>query len=260
VRWRLSPRPGAPRLVSVEPLNVAPALIGRTLATPGRRALALAADGLVVALLAAASGWWLALALAVLAGSLHRSLAAEGARRWVRALLIGVLLAAAAWTAWDTWRADTPRALPADATQAAQAPQAALPDDASDRQRLERAEAELHEARQALQRRTLGDHVQATLDDWGASFGWGVVYFSLLPALWQGQTLGKRLLRLRIVELTGKPITPLRGLKRYGGYAAGLATGGLGFLQVLWEPNRQGLHDKAAHTVVLDERVPPPLQ
>jgi hypothetical protein len=46
----------------------------------------------------------------------------------------------------------------------------------------------------------------------------------------------------------------MRSLKRYGGYAAGLATGGLGLLQVLWDPNRQGLQDKAAHTVVLDLR------
>jgi len=41
-----------------------------------------------------------------------------------------------------------------------------------------------------------------------------------------------------------------------------MATGGLGFAQVLWDPNRQGLQDKAAHTVVLDlraaRRAPPP--
>jgi hypothetical protein len=47
--------------------------------------------------------------------------------------------------------------------------------------------------------------------------------------------------------------------KRYGGYAAGLATGGLGFMQVLWDPNRQALHDKAAHTAVIDLRAPPRL-
>jgi uncharacterized RDD family membrane protein YckC len=132
----------------------------------------------------------------------------------------------------------------------------ALAASASDRERLERAEAELREARAALGRRSVADYVEATLDDLAPSFGWGIVYFSLLPAFWQGRTIGKRLFQLRIVELTGKPITPLRGLKRYGGYAAGMATGGLGFLQVLWEPNRQGLQDKAAHTVVLDERAP----
>ena len=80
------------------------------------------------------------------------------------------------------------------------------------------------------------------------------MYFSLLPEFWSGRTLGKKLLRLRIVELSGQPLTPLRALKRYGGYAAGIATGGLGFVQALWDPNRQCLHDKAAHTVVLNER------
>jgi hypothetical protein len=49
----------------------------------------------------------------------------------------------------------------------------------------------------------------------------------------------------------------LLALKRYGGYAAGMATGGLGFAQALWDANRQGLQDKAAHTVVIDLRTLP---
>jgi hypothetical protein len=43
---------------------------------------------------------------------------------------------------------------------------------------------------------------------------------------------------------------------RYGGYAAGLATAGIGLLQVLWDPNRQAVQDKLAHTVVIDLRAP----
>ncbi len=122
--------------------------------------------------------------------------------------------------------------------------------------RLADALKEARHAQRALEERPAGvrEHVTRFLDDLGAGLGWGIVYFSLLPAWWGGQTVGKKLLRLRVVELTGKPMTVLRSLKRYGGYAAGLATGGLGFLQVLWDPNRQGLHDKAAHTAVLDLR------
>jgi RDD family len=242
------------RVVSAEPLNVNPELVGRVLATPARRAAAMGIDLLVVALLAQASGWWLALALLLLAVRLRGALVQEGARRVVTTLLLAVVVAAAAWTAFDTWRGSDGRTREAKVEH-----RAPLPEDATDRQRLDRAEAELAQARSELQRRTLADQLEATLDDWGASFGWGIVYFSLLPAWWQGRTLGKRLLGLRIVELTGKPITPLRGLKRYGGYAAGMATGGLGFLQMLWEPNGQGLQDKAAHTVVLDERAAAPV-
>jgi hypothetical protein len=243
----------SPRYVSVETLNVAPELVGRPLATPQRLAAALAVDLLVVALLSAASGYWLALALLLLAAQLRRALGQEGARRFVTAVLLAVVVAAAAWVAWDAWRSGERPTAPK------REPLPELAEDATDAQRLERAEAELRRVRAELKRRTLADQVEATLDEIGASFGWGIVYFSLLPAWWRGQTLGKRLFGLRIVELTGQPITPLRGLKRYGGYAAGMATGGLGFLQVLWEPNRQGLQDKAAHTVVLDERTPPPV-
>ena len=42
-------------------------------------------------------------------------------------------------------------------------------------------------------------------------------------------------------------------LERFAGYTAGLATGLLGFLQILWDANRQAVHDKIAGTVVLME-------
>jgi len=38
---------------------------------------------------------------------------------------------------------------------------------------------------------------------------------------------------------------------RYGGYAAGLATGAVGFLRLLWDPNLQAIEDKIAGTVVV---------
>lgn len=122
--------------------------------------------------------------------------------------------------------------------------------------RVAELEAELKEAR-GPHKLHLKDRLTGFLDDIGAGLGWGIVYFSLLPAWWGGQTVGKKLFGLRVVELTGKPMTVMRNLKRYGGYAAGLATGGLGFLQILWDPNRQGLHDKAAHTAVLSLRERP---
>jgi hypothetical protein len=127
----------------------------------------------------------------------------------------------------------------------------------SDRLRIATLEAQLAEARKP---KTLRQHVSRWMDDIGAGFGWGIVYFSLLPAWWGGQTVGKKLFGLQVVELTGKPMTVMRCLKRYGGYAAGMATGGLGFAQLLWDANRQALQDKAAHTVVVDMRAPRQLQ
>ncbi len=96
--------------------------------------------------------------------------------------------------------------------------------------------------------------LKATAEDFGLSVGWVGVYFVLCFALYQGQTLGKKALKLRVVRLNNKPIGLLYSFERFGGYAAGLATGLLGFFQIYWDANRQGIHDKIAATVVLDMR------
>ena len=38
---------------------------------------------------------------------------------------------------------------------------------------------------------------------------------------------------------------------RHGGYVAGIAMGMIGFLKLLWEPNRQAVEDRIAGTVVV---------
>jgi len=124
--------------------------------------------------------------------------------------------------------------------------------------RIEELEAELKAARKH-RGFNLRQQLHDMADDIGTSFAWAIVYFSLLPVLWPGQTLGKRLMGLQVRELTDKPMTVLQALKRYGGYAAGMATGGLGFLQPIWDPNRQAIQDKTAHTVVIDLRGTPRL-
>ena len=269
------------RWITPEPLNLAPELVGLPLATPARRAWAMALDLAVVGLLTGISGAWLWLGLGLVMLQLrYRPQTAPPTRRqwvgWAAAALIALLALNEATDRWTAWRT------PAGAASPASAPAPALDDNEdakaeppaavaagassaalSDAERITQLETELafaqREARKA--KRALADKpaglrawVSGLLDDIGAGLGWGVVYFSLLPAWWSGQTVGKKLLRVRVLELTGKPITVLRALKRYGGYAAGLATGGVGFLQLLWDPNRQGLQDKAAHTVVVDLR------
>jgi uncharacterized RDD family membrane protein YckC len=259
------------RWITPEPLNVAPALVGAALGTPVRRAWAMGLDLLVVALLSGASGLWLWLGLGLVLLQLRqRQRSAPASRRvlvgWVGAALVLLLALQEAQQRYEAWRHPEVAAAAVKAEEAADLAEAAeavrsveMPASAASApvvdlaQRVARLEAELAEARKP-KKLHLRDRVSEFLDDIGAGLGWGIVYFSLLPAWWGGQTVGKKLFGLRIVELTGKPMTVMRSLKRYGGYAAGLATGGLGFLQIVWDPNRQGLHDKAAHTAVIDLR------
>lgn len=94
--------------------------------------------------------------------------------------------------------------------------------------------------------------LQAGLTDLGIGFGWAALYFSALTAWFHGQTLGKMLFRIRVIKTDGKELSLWESFERYGGYSAGLATGLLGFLQVIWDPNRQAIHDKISETVVID--------
>ena len=99
------------------------------------------------------------------------------------------------------------------------------------------------------------------IDSLGFGLGWWTMYFTILMPWMHGQTPGKRALGIRVVRLDGKPVSWWHAFERAGGYAAGLATGTLGFAQIYWDPNRQGIHDKVAGTVVIvdgAEKVPGP--
>ncbi len=119
--------------------------------------------------------------------------------------------------------------------------------------RVKQLEDELAEARKPRPARWRDDVVKAA-HRIGLGFGWAIAYFTLLPFWWKGQTVGKKLFGLRVVQLTGAPLSVVTCFGRYGGYAAGMATGASGFLQVLWDSNRQAIQDKIAHTVVVDLR------
>jgi len=67
-----------------------------------------------------------------------------------------------------------------------------------------------------------------------------------------GQTLGKRIFRLKVVDLEGKPrLGWYQCFERAHGYVCSGLFASLGFWQVLW--NRQGMtmHDKIADTTVV---------
>ncbi len=112
----------------------------------------------------------------------------------------------------------------------------------------------------AAQNRQLQDEIdnpslkhifQAAASDLGLSLGWGGLYFTLFLALAAGRTPGKWLFRLRVARLDGRPVTLWTSFERFAGYAAGLATGLLGFLQVFWDRNGRTVQDTIGGTVVL---------
>jgi len=88
-------------------------------------------------------------------------------------------------------------------------------------------------------------------DDLGLGFGWFALYFTAFTVLGRGQTPGKRLLGIKIMRLDNHPLGWWLAFERFGGYAASFSTGLLGFAQMIFDPNRQGLHDKAVGTVVI---------
>lgn len=120
-------------------------------------------------------------------------------------------------------------------------------------ERIQELEAQLAEAERPS---TLFTWIRDAADEAGLIFGWGTIYLTLFLALWGGRTPGKKLFGLRVVRLNGQPLGLYMSLERAGGYAAGLATGLLGFAQVWWDPNRQAIHDKVAETVVVREGLP----
>ena len=114
--------------------------------------------------------------------------------------------------------------------------------------RNETLKDQLEEARNA---RGIRAFISGAADDLGVGFGWSAVYFTAFLALWRGQTPGKRVAKVRVLRLDGKPMGWWLSFERFGGYAASFSVGLLGFVQILWDRNRQGLHDKACETVVV---------
>lgn len=78
-----------------------------------------------------------------------------------------------------------------------------------------------------------------------------VVYF---VSMWvaKGATVGKMIVGLKIVSIDGHPITFKNALIRFA-FLASLGTS-IGFVWLLFDPQKQSLHDKAGSTVVVKIR------
>jgi len=124
---------------------------------------------------------------------------------------------------------------------------------------LESEKRELSRKVEDEEKRGLLATLLSWLDDLGIGFGWTGLYFTAFTALWKGQTPGKKLFGIRVLRLDGLPMTLWASFERFGGYAAGLFTGLMGYAQVYWDRNRQAIQDKISETVVIRERGPIPV-
>ncbi|NJD58657.1 MAG: hypothetical protein C3F13_14895 [Anaerolineales bacterium] len=77
-----------------------------------------------------------------------------------------------------------------------------------------------------------------------------IAYFTFFWTL-VGFTPGKALLGLKVVQKDGKKLSFFRSLVRFFSYWISAIPLFLGFFWVLWDPKRQGWHDKIAGTQVL---------
>ncbi|MEV8630064.1 RDD family protein [Streptosporangium sp. NPDC051023] len=83
----------------------------------------------------------------------------------------------------------------------------------------------------------------------------GFLYYWLLTAFWNGQTLGKKLFRLRVVDVSGRKVgvgqAALRELVAWVLYAT-CCLGWINLSFILFTSRKQAIHDMAARTLVVD--------
>lgn len=78
-----------------------------------------------------------------------------------------------------------------------------------------------------------------------------VLYFTFSFYFFNGQTIGKYFLRIRILSLYHQRPGLWHCVERSLGYFASAVEFGFGFIQAFWNPNRMALHDKIGETIVI---------
>ncbi len=79
------------------------------------------------------------------------------------------------------------------------------------------------------------------------------IYFTLITYLTNGYTIGKKILKIKIISLYHKKISLWHCFERSLGYVASTLEFGLGFIQAIWSKNRMTVHDKIAETIVIQK-------
>ena len=85
----------------------------------------------------------------------------------------------------------------------------------------------------------------------GLSILIGLVYFVYFWSQGGGQTLGMRVLDLKVIRTDGSTLTLTQALIRYVGLFVSFACLAIGVIWVAFDANKQGWHDKIADTYVV---------
>ncbi len=75
-------------------------------------------------------------------------------------------------------------------------------------------------------------------------------YFTYFHSV-TGQTVGKRILGLRVITNAGEPLKARQAFLRWVGYLVSAAFFYLGFIWIAFDSRKQGWHDKIAGTLVV---------
>ncbi|MBC7814055.1 MAG: RDD family protein [Burkholderiales bacterium] len=82
----------------------------------------------------------------------------------------------------------------------------------------------------------------------------GAIYSWYFWTQQDGQTLGKKLMGIRVIKTTGEKMTAGDAIVRYIGYYISGAVFALGYIWALFDNDNQGWHDKLASTYVVKAR------
>ena len=80
-----------------------------------------------------------------------------------------------------------------------------------------------------------------------------ILYFGILTWKWHGRTVGKRLMKIRVMSIAHRHLSFWHSVERALGYGAAALEGGFGFIQFFIHPYRRCAQDRLAETIVVTE-------
>lgn len=90
-----------------------------------------------------------------------------------------------------------------------------------------------------------------------ANVVWFIVFIAASNYIGNGATIGKRIMRIRVVSLVHHRLTLWTSIERALGYGASALEAFFGFFQYFLDANRRTVHDRIAETIVVSERKRP---